>query len=131
VPDCLITGCGTVFELQPNPDGTWSETLIYLFPGGPGDGGTPITPMVFDRRGDLFGTLLCAFDCFNGVGSNVYELIAKPNGSWQYQLLNYTACEACWVAFDSAGRLFLTSQGQDYKGYGVASQTYIPDRTER
>jgi uncharacterized repeat protein (TIGR03803 family) len=121
VPDCLLTGCGTVFELQPNPDGTWSETLIYLFPGGPGNGGTPVTPVVFDRRGDLFGTLLCAFDCFGNPSGNVYELIAKSNGSWQYEMIYWANddCDACWVAFDPAGRLFVTSENQTYRGDGV------------
>jgi uncharacterized repeat protein (TIGR03803 family) len=122
VLDCDgLSGCGTVFELKPNPDGTWSEALIYLFPGGPGAGGNPVTPAVFDRHGNLFGTILCSFDCGGLLNGNVYELMPESNGSWQYQSI-YSAngdCEPCWVAFDPAGRLFVSSQNQAYRGDGV------------
>src|SRR5437868_386021 len=34
------SGNGTVFELSPNPDGSWKEIVIYSFTGG-SDGGSP------------------------------------------------------------------------------------------
>jgi len=27
-------GCGTVFKLSPNPEGSWSETVLYTFTNG-------------------------------------------------------------------------------------------------
>ena len=49
-------GCGTVFKLTPGA-GAWSLSVIYSFSGG-SDGGYPISPLVFDRQGNLFGTTL-------------------------------------------------------------------------
>jgi uncharacterized repeat protein (TIGR03803 family) len=44
---------GTVFELSPEPDGSWKETVLYRFVGGGGvgaDGG-----VVRDSKGNLYG----------------------------------------------------------------------------
>jgi hypothetical protein len=48
---------GTVFELKPpvKRGGAWKETLLYSFTGG-NDGAEPITPVVFDKKGNLDGT---------------------------------------------------------------------------
>jgi uncharacterized repeat protein (TIGR03803 family) len=49
------TGCGTVFELSPDGDGDWSESVLYSFTGGTnGDG--PLSGLVFDSFGNLYGT---------------------------------------------------------------------------
>jgi uncharacterized repeat protein (TIGR03803 family) len=51
-------GCGAVFELSPNSQGGWTETVIYSFGtrGGLGDGLSPEGPLVFDSQGALYGT---------------------------------------------------------------------------
>src|ERR1039458_7323950 len=48
-------GCGTSFKLTPNPDGTWSETVLHSFTGTGGDGVTP-DGLVQDAFGNLYGT---------------------------------------------------------------------------
>jgi uncharacterized repeat protein (TIGR03803 family) len=45
---------GTVFELTPGVDGQWTETILYNFPSGPGDGFQP-TGVVIDSAGNLYG----------------------------------------------------------------------------
>ena len=59
---CLPTGCGVVFELTPNLDGSWSESVLHSFDRS--DGSQPHAPVVFDRRGNLYGAT-------NGGGSGL------------------------------------------------------------
>jgi uncharacterized repeat protein (TIGR03803 family) len=46
---------GTVFELTPQGDDTWKETIPYNFAGGT-DGATPYASLIFDSSGNLYGT---------------------------------------------------------------------------
>lgn len=73
---------GNVFQLTPNSDGTWSETVLYSFTGTD-DGGLPYGDVIFDRAGNLYGTAYEGYtgDCpFGGCG-NVFEL-TPSNGTW-------------------------------------------------
>ena len=47
-------GCGTIFELTPAAGGGWTETL-YSFPGY-ANGYWPASGLIFDAKGDLYGT---------------------------------------------------------------------------
>jgi uncharacterized repeat protein (TIGR03803 family) len=51
-------GCGTIFELSPQGDGTWSETVLYDFCSFSGciDGLTPGGDLVRDKAGNFYGT---------------------------------------------------------------------------
>ena len=70
-----VTGCGTVYRLTPAQDGTWTETVVYLFGHGTNAkaGAYPCCGLLFDSAGNLYGTTL-------GGGSNdkgaVFEI--KP-----------------------------------------------------
>src|SRR5438445_12484966 len=48
-------GCGVVFKLAPNPDGTWTEHVLHTFTGGT-DGGFPFAGVILDAAGNLYGT---------------------------------------------------------------------------
>ena len=48
------SGCGIVFKLSPNPDGSWTETTIYNFQGAP-DAAIPIGALVPDGKGGFYG----------------------------------------------------------------------------
>jgi len=50
-------GCGTVFKLIPNSNGSWTEAVLYRFTGFPGnDGAYPYGQLVEDGAGNLYGT---------------------------------------------------------------------------
>jgi hypothetical protein len=55
-------GVGVVFGLD--PAASWAETVLYDFGGG-SDGGEPVSPLVTDSAGNLYGT---GVDGGNGVG---------------------------------------------------------------
>jgi uncharacterized repeat protein (TIGR03803 family) len=47
------SGVGTVYKLSPNPDGTWTESVLYSFTGG-ADGGEPFSGVILDPNGNLW-----------------------------------------------------------------------------
>jgi uncharacterized repeat protein (TIGR03803 family) len=51
-------GCGTVYELSPNSDGSWKETTLYVFCLGStcADGSRPNGPVIRDSAGNLYCT---------------------------------------------------------------------------
>ena len=76
-------GAGTVFELSPNGNGGWKETILYSFTGG-ADGSVPyFSYVLFDSEGNLYGTTYWGGSY--GYGA-VFEL--SPNGtSWRETVL--------------------------------------------
>jgi uncharacterized repeat protein (TIGR03803 family) len=78
--ECGGSGCGTVFELSPQSDGTWTETILYTFCSVTGctDGEEPGSgPLVRDSKGNFYGTTYFGgthFNC-NGDGcGTVFKL---------------------------------------------------------
>jgi uncharacterized repeat protein (TIGR03803 family) len=128
----LALGCGTVFRLSPNSDGTWTETILYSFCANSIgiqclDGKYPEAGLTFDSAGNIYGTTTnggdqtCALN-LDGCGT-VFELSppSQPNGSWTENVL-YSFCSlpgnnACTdgnyphgpVAFDALGNLYGTT----------------------
>jgi uncharacterized repeat protein (TIGR03803 family) len=105
-------GCGTVFELIPSPDGTWTENVIYDFLCG-ADGGNPAGPLAIDASGNLYGTT--AFGGNAGLGT-VFKVHHKLNGSWTERVLySFTGGSGDGsrphsnLMFDGAGNLYGTS----------------------
>ncbi|HEY5047000.1 MAG TPA: choice-of-anchor tandem repeat GloVer-containing protein [Rhizomicrobium sp.] len=73
---CNNTGCGTVFELQPNGN----KITLYAFQGG-NDGAAPITGLVADASGDIYGTTSMGGNCdSNSSGCGVVFKIT-PGGT--------------------------------------------------
>jgi uncharacterized repeat protein (TIGR03803 family) len=107
---CLLDGCGTVFQLTPSSGGNWTEQVLSQFDSFTG---TPSAPVVLDRLGNVYGTLVCTFDCFSGNGGSIFEVVHGSNGSWTtWDLADYWSdfggglCEGCGVAFDQVGRIY-------------------------
>ena len=46
---------GTVFQLTPGSNGTWTENVLHRFTTTGGDGTYPSSPLVVDGHGNLFG----------------------------------------------------------------------------
>jgi hypothetical protein len=78
--NCYQTTCGVAFQLTPNPDGTWQETVIHSFTGG-SDGGYPTSGLIFDPTGNLYGT------SSPGGLSNVFQFTPNPNGGWTEKVI--------------------------------------------
>ena len=78
---------GAVFELTPNGQGGWNETVIHSFDPNSTtvhDGALPLGTLAIDSKGNLYGTT------YNG-GANgtgvVYELSPGTGGTWTETIL--------------------------------------------
>jgi uncharacterized repeat protein (TIGR03803 family) len=49
-------GCGTVFELIPGKNGTWTEKILHSFELNSKDGIIPYTGLIFSKTGNLYGS---------------------------------------------------------------------------
>lgn len=122
---CNTLGCGTVFELTPNQDGSWTEQILYVFQDST-DGAEPGSPLVFDEAGNLFGTAAvggnAACNPPYGCGT-VYEL-SPGYGNWSQKTLYTFDCGAdgCFpstgLASDGFGNLFGNMAGAGANGHG-------------
>jgi uncharacterized repeat protein (TIGR03803 family) len=102
---------GVVFELTPNAQGTWSESVLYNFAGGT-DGSAPKAPLIFDSAGNLYGTTYRGGE-FSGGGGTVFELKPNGNGTWSENVLHSfgaTSTDGLYptggVILDPAGNLY-------------------------
>ena len=80
----LNYGNGVVYQLRPNADGIWTETLLYEFSGGP-DGAGPVGGLVSDSAGNLYGTTASG-GLYNG--GTVFELSPSVGGGWKKRILH-------------------------------------------
>jgi len=105
-------GCGTVFELSPNSDGTWTETVLHSFNGT--DGYDPTNSLlIFDKAGNIYGTTQVGgaygggtvFKLNAGSETVLYSFCSASNCSDGYGL-------EAGVIFDKSGNLY----GETYGG---------------
>jgi uncharacterized repeat protein (TIGR03803 family) len=81
-------GHGTIFRLKHNPDGTWTESVLYRFTGGT-DGNGPQDGLAIDSAGNIFGTTEVGGVQNSGT---LYELSPGANDTWNFRVL-HTFCE--------------------------------------
>jgi uncharacterized repeat protein (TIGR03803 family) len=118
--DGCPAGCGTVFKLTHNPNGTWSESILYTFKGNM-DGAFP-TAVAFDSAGYLYGTTNQGGPANMGT---VFELTPSANGPWTETILhNFSGGSdggnpTAGVTLDSAGNLYGTASAGGLNGAGV------------
>lgn len=104
-------GCGMVFKLKPNADGTWIEEGVHFFDGT--DGSTPVAGPVFDHRGGLYGTTYLGGARDYGT---VFKLTPTSGGSWVLSTLySFTSVTSGvypfgGVSFDGGGHLYGTTE---------------------
>jgi uncharacterized repeat protein (TIGR03803 family) len=111
---------GTVFELSPQSNGAWTETVLYNFTGGSA-GGSPFNGVVFDSHGNLYGAV--------GGGANgfglIFELVLGTNGTWTEKVLHNFTDNIGGVfpygplVFDQAGNLYGASPEGGTLDYGL------------
>jgi len=75
---------GVVYKLT-RSNGGWTETVLYRFQGGDGDGAIPYAGVAFDQAGNLWGTTGFGGPYDNGT---VYELVPS-GGSWTESVVHY------------------------------------------
>jgi len=70
---------GAVYKLT-NTNGTWTESVLYSFKGG-SDGNSPISNLVFDSAGNLYGTTSegGSARCLCGT---IFKLTPGSGGTW-------------------------------------------------
>ena len=97
---------GTVYELTPSGNG-YTESVLYSFSGP--DGADPYAGLVFDNKGNLFGTT--SIGGSNGSGT-VFELIYVVGVGWTEHVLYsfQNASDGQWpqggLIFDASGNLY-------------------------
>jgi uncharacterized repeat protein (TIGR03803 family) len=111
---CNPAGCGTVFELTPAANGTWSEAILHNFQQDGTDGNFPRSELVFDAQGNLYGTTF--FGGTHNLGT-VYELKATAGSGWKERVLHSFANTGdgqnpqAGLIMDASGNLFGTATG--------------------
>jgi uncharacterized repeat protein (TIGR03803 family) len=108
------TGQGTVFEISPNSNGTWTETVLYSFTGST-DGGQPYGSLVFDAAGNLYGTTSYGGNSNCNLGCGTVFKLTPGSGGWTESVLyaftggNDGRQPSARVLLDSAGNLYSTT----------------------
>jgi uncharacterized repeat protein (TIGR03803 family) len=118
-------GCGSVFKLTPNGDGTYTESVIHSFPGTKGnkDGQNPVGGLVFDSAGSLWGSTQGGGSVGDGA---VFELTPNSDGTYtESTLYSFTGASTGFepntdLVIDKAGNLYgTTTNGGLNHGNGV------------
>jgi uncharacterized repeat protein (TIGR03803 family) len=118
---------GTVFQLIPNPDGSWTESVIHDFNGV--DGAHPMSGrLIFDAAGKLYGTTADGGE--HGVGT-AYQLVPNPDGTWRENILHSFGAGGGkylrnGLVFNQAGDLYGSAVLGGVYGYGTVF-TLVPN----
>ena len=120
-------GLGTVFELIPptQQGGSWTEAVLWSF-GASGDGAGPMSDLVFDATGNLYGTTEGG-GAYGGYGT-VFQLVPPSSGTqWSENLLFAFGSNQlnggvpkAGVTFGKDGNLYgATYEGGTNQGFGL------------
>jgi len=102
------SGEGVVFKLARSGSG-WTESVLWNFTGG-GDGGFPVSGVIFDSAGNLYGTT------GNFPPGTVYELSPTQSGWSETTLYSFTGESGAGsggLVMDTHGNLFGITGGLD------------------
>ena len=106
-------GCGVIYEMTPNDDGTWTYQVLHRFASLKTDGQSPKGGLVMDTAGDFYGTTELGGTYDNGI---VFKL-SHAFGVWKVtQLYDFPDCNIGCVpsgtlAIDAEGNLYGTASG--------------------
>src|ERR1700689_2083431 len=77
---------GTVFELTPEANGTWTEKILHSFGIGL-DGFSPTAGLIFDAAGNLYGTTSGGGMGPTQANGTVFELSPSAERDWAEKVL--------------------------------------------
>jgi uncharacterized repeat protein (TIGR03803 family) len=114
-PACAndASGCGVVYEMTPNGDGTWTYNTIHQFASSSTDGQFPGGGLVMDASGNFYGGTETGGTHNDGT---IFKF-SNVGGTWQQKILyEFSNClQGCGVqgtlARDKAGNLYGTAFG--------------------
>jgi uncharacterized repeat protein (TIGR03803 family) len=112
---------GTVYELSPVKNGTWTGRILHSFQGGASDGAAPFDGITFDADGNMYGTAAAGGPDNRGT---VFELSPVGQGHYQEKLLwSFDRKDGnqplASVFLDSAGNLYGTTSAGGGNGCGA------------
>jgi uncharacterized repeat protein (TIGR03803 family) len=116
-------GTGTVFELSPQLNGSWSLKVLHSF----GHTGLPDAGVIFDKAGNLYGTTTYGGprNC-SGTGCGTIYKLSRAAKSWTFATIHtFSYSDGAYpmgsLIIDRAGNLYGTTGGggSTYNG-GVA-----------
>jgi uncharacterized repeat protein (TIGR03803 family) len=123
VNSCDTPGCGTVFKLAPNGDGSYTESVLHSFDYTDGD--NPDAGLIEDGSGNLYGTTSSggsglSWECAGCSSGTVFELSPTGNGYTETVLYSFcseggTQCTdgavpVAGVIQDASGNLYGTTE---------------------
>jgi uncharacterized repeat protein (TIGR03803 family) len=104
---------GTTYQLRPNHGSQgWTRTILHSFQGGDTDGSTPMSAVVVDASGNVYGTTTQGGPSGQGT---VYMLTPHSDGTWTEAVLyafrggNDAAFPTSALTFDASGNLYGTA----------------------
>jgi uncharacterized repeat protein (TIGR03803 family) len=113
---------GTVFEMILGPAGAWTEQVLYnLGSNYPNDGTYPYGGVVFDGKGNLYGTTRFGIS----ASGSVFQLTRGANGTWTDNTLYVFGGGSdgnepyAGVTLDSAGNIYGTTYSGGKYGFGT------------
>jgi len=118
---CNGPGCGLVYQLTES-GGTWTQNVLHAFTGG-SDGASPMSGVIFDQAGNLYGTAFSTGSLRPNAGT-VFKL--SPSGSswtettlYQFHDSGDGGYPGGGLIFDSAGNLYGTTVSGGSGGGGT------------
>lgn len=108
-------GYGTVYELSPQKNGMWTETILHNFPPPQPmqDGSEPSGGVAIDSLGNVYGTT--TFGGTNNSGT-IFELTPTENGWAESVLYNFCSLEGCDDGYSPVSAPILDPAGNLYGG---------------
>jgi uncharacterized repeat protein (TIGR03803 family) len=120
---CSQLGCGVIFELVRGNGNNWTLQVLHYF--NVSDGANPYAGLIFDSRGNLYGTTSGGGNnaCEGGCGL-VFELSPEGKGKWtEIVLYSFDATDGsdpgAALTFDSSGNLYGTTEHGGAHGSGT------------
>ena len=100
---------GVVYQLTPQPNGSWTENILHSF--GISDGAYAWGGIAIDSSGNLYGTTQAGAASSAGL---VFELKPASDGNWTENILHeFSGSDGnspyAGVVFDRSGNLYGTT----------------------